>query len=84
MTLKWVIQLPIGYDISLKILLLYTVYIQKGVSHGEITGSLSNHDGNSSKNITENKQVRTFSNFISLVPFHTICLMFGNSSGVDS
>lgn len=51
---------------------------------GEITGSLSDHDGNSSKNVTQNKRVRAVSNFISLVLFHAICLMLGNSSGVDS
>ena len=52
---------------------------------GEITGSLSDHDGNSSENVTYNKRVRTVSNFIFLVPFHTICLiMLGNSSRVDS
>ena len=30
------------------------------------------------------KQVRAVLKFITLVLFHTICLMLGNSSGVDS
>ena len=30
------------------------------------------------------KRIRAVSNFIPLVPFHKICLMLGNFSGVDS
>ena len=48
-----------------------------------LIGSLSNHDGNGNENVTW-KASWNFSNFITLVPFHTICLMLGNSSGFDS
>ena len=48
-----------------------------------LIGSLSNHDGNGNENVTW-KSSWHFSNFITLVPFHAICLTLGKSSGFDS
>ena len=47
------------------------------------TGSLSNHDGNSSKSFTL-KVICAVSYYITLIPFHSMCQMVGNFSGVHS
>ena len=45
---------------------------------------LSNHDGNSSENVILKASSRCIKLYYSSVPFDSICLMLGNSSGVDS
>ena len=49
-----------------------------------IIGNLSNNNGNGSENVTKKAGFALFQTFFSLVPFHTIFLVLGNSYRVDS